>query len=200
MEVLIRSRHPLGCACHNTGSAYPDIFPFQLAPSPRYLGIHIYNRILDRDPLVSNTRRTPPQNNAPSYVFSFFLSCLGHNLPLSSDFSMSRPTTHATSQTSLITSSHLISDLQIPPIYLSGSCLAFFPHSPHLTVPLPAPSSPHFTPYWTAIFHVLDVHRLSSYGTCCLMHFTPPVKNASTVHPAYLLSSDRFLTWHPTQY
>jgi hypothetical protein len=67
-----------------TTSALPRHFslPFQLTPL-RGISASTYT-IVDRDLLVSNPRRTPPQNNAPSFVgSSFSLSLLsGSQVPL----------------------------------------------------------------------------------------------------------------------
>jgi len=89
-------------------------------------GIIIYYSGLDRDlPLPS------------LHSFSLrFSSCLGHNLPLSSDIFTSAP--HATAyQTSPITSSNNISDLPIP-AHLTPNLASSSP-SPHLTSPLTSP-------------------------------------------------------------
>ena len=124
------SPSPRLCLPHNT------VLPtFSLSFSFR--GIHFYYPGLNRDlPLLSSLS-----------PFLALCSCLGHNLPLSSDIFTSAP--HATAyQTSPITSSNPISDLPIPTHLTPNLASSPLPlTSPHLTSlylphqPLPLSSS-----------------------------------------------------------
>lgn len=161
----------------------PDIFPFSSFLLPSLPNSSPLRGAISRHPHIQSwiVISSPPQNNALSYVVSPLLSlfsCLGHKLPLSSDFShpsdvSTFPASHPTRPG--VTNHIIQSDLRSPHIGLLNLASSFL--LTHLTLTSPHLASIPCSPP-TPVRHVPQLHTSLSRA----LSVPPPPSPTSQVY------------------